>query len=74
MNAAKISHYMVGNQVWCRNGLVCFDATPCEQCTCQYKNNEKRLAIPKELNRCKSFQITTRSARWETAALVHLPE
>jgi hypothetical protein len=69
----QIQLAMRGNMVWCRNGNYADAATPCALVRCPFKKAEQRLAKPHELERCKTFQITTPSGDWATAAHV-LPE
>jgi hypothetical protein len=63
-----IKRAMQGNMVWCRNGNYASHATPCQYVFCPFKDEEQRLAKPGELKRCNTFQITTPSANWATAA------
>jgi hypothetical protein len=57
--------------VWCRNGKYVDVATHCEEVVCPFKNNKRRLASPKELKECHSFQITSASYRWKSAMLLY---
>jgi len=50
--------------------LVCaFDYAEVAGCT--FKDCQVRLATPRELYKCRMFQITTISSSWETAAHVY---
>jgi hypothetical protein len=68
----EIAEAMVGNTVWCRNGSFAPLATPCAEVTgCTFKDREVRLATPRELYKCRMFQITTVCSSWEKAVHVY---
>ena len=67
----QIALAMKGNMVWCRNGEFASEATPCDEVICQFKKSQRRLATPAELDKCRTFQITTISSRWATARHVY---
>src|SRR5215831_13744438 len=56
----EIAEAMVGNTVWCCNNWFAPLATPCaEVAGCTFKDRQVRLATPRELYKCRMFQITT---------------
>jgi hypothetical protein len=68
----EIAEAMVGNMVWCCNSWFAPVTTPCaEVAECTFKDRQVRLATPRELYKCRMFQITTISSSWETAAHVY---
>jgi hypothetical protein len=68
----EIAEATVGNTVWCCNNWFAPLATPCaEVAGCTFKDRQVRLATPRELYKCRMFQITTISSSWETAAHVY---
>jgi len=68
----EIAEAMVGNTVWCCNSWFAPLTTPCaEVARCTFKDRRVRLATPRELYKCRMFQITTISSSWETAAHVY---
>ena len=68
----EIAEAMVGNTVWCCNSWFAPLTTPCaEVAGCTFKDRQVRLATPRELYKCRMFQITTISSSWETAAHVY---
>jgi len=69
----EIAEAMVGNTVWCCNKWFAPSTTPCAEVVgCTFKDRQVRLATPRELYKCRMFQITTISSSWETAAHVIL--
>jgi hypothetical protein len=72
MKTKEIAEAMSGNTVWCRNGWFAPSATPCaEVAGCAFKDCQVRLSTPRELYKCRMFQITTVSSSWETAVHVY---
>ena len=68
----EIAEAMVGNTVWCCNSWFAPLTTPCaEVAGCTFKDRQVRLATPRELYKCRMFQITTISSSWETAAHIY---
>src|SRR5262245_11766380 len=68
----EIAEAMDGNTVWCCNSWFAPLRTPCaEVAGCTFKDRQVRQATPRELYRCRMFQITTISSSWETAAHVY---
>ena len=55
----------VDAMVWCRNGNVCREATPCEKLTCEYKLQPKNILDG--IHKCQSYQITMPSSNWACA-------
>ena len=51
--------------VWCRNGNVCLNATPCENLKCEYKKEE--TDILNGIKKCATYQVTVISSWWESA-------
>lgn len=57
-------------EVWCRNGEICKDATPCAQLTCPFKRNkDDRVA---GIIQCGAYALTLFAIDWASA--YHLPE
>ena len=54
-----------GNMVWCRNGSVCSDATPCRDFNCEYKDGNDDTADG--CSKCHKFQVTTFANYWGEA-------
>ena len=54
-----------GRRVWCRNGRVVPEATPCEQLDCKYKKNKNDIVIGCSI--CHRFQVTTYAETWGEA-------
>jgi hypothetical protein len=72
MKIKEIEEAMSGNTVWCRNSWFAPSATPCaEVAGCTFKDREVRSATPRELYKCRMFQITTVSSSWKTAVHVY---
>jgi hypothetical protein len=68
----EIAEAMPGNTVCCRNSSFAPLATPCAEVTgCTFKDREVRLATPRELYKCRMFQITTVCSSWETAVHIY---
>src|SRR5262249_48292631 len=68
----EIAEAMAGNMVWCCNTWFAPSTTPCAQVAgCTFKDCQVRLATPRELYKCRMFQITTISSSWKTAAHVY---
>lgn len=51
-----------GNMIWCRNGSVCYEATPCDELECIYKKNKKDVV--NGCSECKLYQITNKCNSW----------
>jgi len=68
----EIAEAMLGNTVWCCNRWFARLTTPCaEVAGCTFKDCQVRLATPRELYKCRVFQITTVSSSWKTAVPVY---
>ena len=68
----EIAETVVGNTVWCCNSWFAPLPRPCaEVAGCTFKDRQVRLATPRELYKCRMFQITTISSSWETAAHIY---
>lgn len=61
-----------GNMVWCRNGAVCSEATPCEMFKCNAK--ESHLDIANGCAKCNTFQVTYPSLTWSDARHINFEE
>lgn len=63
MEVVKVND--VEAMVWCRNGNICRESTPCSELECEYK--DKASNVPRGISKCGHYQITTISQQWETA-------
>lgn len=52
--------------VWCRDGEVCSNATPCEKLSCKYKNGKEDIL--KGVEKCQHFAVTTSRHVWNDAS------
>jgi len=57
-------------QIWCRNGTVCLDATPCGQLTCPFKKEKGDMVAG--IMKCSSYMLTLPASDWTSAH--QLPE
>ena len=57
-------------QIWCRNGEVCDDATPCDRLACAFKKDKNDLITG--IMKCRSYVLTLPASNWASAC--HLPE
>jgi hypothetical protein len=72
MKIKEIAEAMSGNTVWCCNSWFAPSARPCAEIAgCTFKDREVRSATPRELYKCRMFQITTVSSSWKTAVHVY---
>lgn len=60
-----------GKMVWCRNGSVCAEATPCLELYCKHKRGKEDIVFG--VSRCGQYQITKKSKDWAHAELVCEP-
>lgn len=64
----EIQDLLSHNMIWCRNGLICSNATPCKKLSCKYKSTPDDVAIG--CGKCQQFQITTGlGENWYTAKI-----
>ena len=74
MRKSEIKEAMKDNIVWCCNEMYAPGILPCSDIDCPFKNDEGRLAKPKELKKCRSFQITKPTDEFENSISVLVPE
>jgi hypothetical protein len=74
MKKSRIKKAMKKNMVWCTNEEYAPGILPCADINCPFKDDEGRLAKPKELKHCKSFQITLPSEKFECSVSVLVPK
>lgn len=60
--------YEVHCMVWCRNGEMRPDATPCEEIQCKYKARAQDVLAG--IRNCRTYQVTLPRHEWNSA--VHL--
>lgn len=60
-----------GNMVWCRNGSVCLETTPCATLVCQFKTAREEVVLGAAA--CQQFQVTQPSHDWLHARQVSNP-
>lgn len=72
----KITRYLKSldfssSLVWCRNGSVALDATPCEQLVCPFKQHA--ADVVDGCIKCQSFAVTDKVTVWAMARHI-MPE
>jgi hypothetical protein len=73
MKKSKIKKAMKKNVVWCIHKEYAPGVLLCNDLNCPYKNDEGRLAKPKELKKCKSFIVTKPTDKFERSVSVLVP-
>ena len=51
--------------IWCRDGSICQNATPCSKLLCKHK--AKADEVLKGVRGCVHYQVTTVNESWEWA-------
>ena len=52
--------------IWCRDGSVCPQATPCLDLKCKHKGTKGDVIAG--IHKCKRYQVTLPCLYWESAA------
>ena len=60
-----------GNMIWCRQGSVVSEATPCHLLACPFKDRKLDILTGIRNLNC-SFQVTTKSHDWENARHINI--
>jgi hypothetical protein len=70
MKKRIIKKAMRKNMVWCTHEVYAPNILPCSDLNCPFKEDKARLAKPKELKQCRSFQITKPTDEFENSVSV----
>ena len=79
MKKSTIKKAMKGNDIWCTSDIYAPGVSPCDDVDCPYKKgpykeHEGRIPKPKDLKKCRSFQITRPTDSFENSISVLVPK